>query len=82
MGNTFFFNFSPNKNGGETILFTCTYEEIGLPTEEITLESYGSRVTFTTAGIFTSKNLFQLAKELQRFELKQEMKNNLLKKND
>ena len=75
MTGTFCYNFTPEQNGGESLLFSCKYEEIGMPIEEITLCSYGSSATITTCGVLTSENLFKLAKELQRFELKQELKN-------
>lgn len=72
MTNTFSFNLNPDKNGGESILFTYTYED----SEEISLNSYGSRASISTRGVFTSDNLFKLAKALQRFEMEQDLKSN------
>ena len=74
MTNKFAYNFTPENNGGESIYFTCTYEEIGLPSEEISLNSYCSCASFNTSGVFTSDNFFKLAIELQKFEIEQQLK--------
>lgn len=71
----FSYNLTPKHNGGESLILTCKYED-GMPMkEELTLMSYGSSATIETSGVFTSDNLFKLAKELQRFELTQELNN-------
>ena len=75
MTNTFLFNLSPDKNGGESILLTCSYEN-GYMNGELALHSYGSCATISTCDVFTSENMFKLAKELQRFELEQNLKSN------
>ena len=82
MTDKFSYNLTPDKNGGESLIFSCKYEDIGMPIEEITLISYGSSATITTCGVLTSENLFKLAKELQRFELKQELKDESRSKTD
>jgi hypothetical protein len=75
MSNTFIFNLTPDKNGGESILLTCTYED-GYMNGELALHSYGSCAIISTSDIFTSENMFKLAKELQKFELTQQLKPN------
>ena len=75
MTNTFLFKLSPDKNGGESIILTCSYED-GYMSGELTLNSYGSCATISTCDVFTSENMFKLAKELQRFELEQNLKSN------
>ena len=69
----FTFNLSPDKNGGECILLTCTYED-GIMNEELALHSYSSCAIFNTSGVFTSENMFKLAKKLQEFEVIQQLK--------
>lgn len=73
MTNTFIHNLSADKNGGECILLTCTYEE-GIMNEELALHSYSSCAIFNTFGVFTSENMFKLAKKLQEFEVIQQLK--------
>ena len=73
MTNTFTYNLSSDKNGGECILLTCTYEE-GIMNEELALHSYSSCAIFNTSGVFTSENMFKLAKKLQEFEVIQQLK--------
>ncbi len=62
-------NLTPENNGGESIYLTLTAEEIGCITEELSLQSYGSSASFNTTGVFTSENLFKLAREVLKFEL-------------
>lgn len=75
MTNTFVFNLSPDKNGGESILLTCSCEN-GYMNGQLTLNSYGSCATISVCDVFTSENMFKLAKALQRFELEQNLKSN------
>lgn len=64
----FFYNLTPDNNGGESITLSCEYYEVGLATETLTLSSYGSCASLHTNGVFTSKNLFKLAEALRDFE--------------
>ena len=75
ISNTLFFNLTPDKNGGESITLSITQEN-GYTTEKLELNSYGSCATISTFGVFTSENMFKLAKELQVFELNQKLKSN------
>ena len=68
MGQQFSFSLTPELNGGESLVFSCEYHEIGLPSESITLHSYGLSSTIGTCGVLTSENLFKLAKALREFE--------------
>ena len=62
-------NLTPENNGGESVYLTFTAEEIGCICEELSLQSYGSSASFNTFGVFTSENLFKLAREVLKFEL-------------
>lgn len=61
-------DLTPDKNGGESVLFSVEYPEPDSPIEEISLNSYGSIATITTSGVFTSDKLFDLAKKVALLE--------------
>ena len=75
MKETFSFNLTPHLNGGESLYFHAKYDENGiLVSEGVELNSYGSCSTISSLEAFNSDNLFKLAQELKKFELKQELK--------
>jgi hypothetical protein len=70
MRKIFSFNLTPTVNGGESIIYSCNYQDEH-PVTEITLNSYSSISVITTYETITSDTLFKLAKELQKFEWEQ-----------
>ena len=61
------FNLSPNRNGGEALLFSTEVSD-GYIVHEITLCSYANSATFTLEGdIITPAKLRKLADELEIF---------------
>ncbi len=63
------FNLTPGSAGGESIFLSLKKSDDGSISEEFCMNSYGNTASFNTSGVFTSENLFRLAKEVLEFEL-------------
>ena len=76
MLDTHCYNFSPDTNGGESLILTTKFIANGDPitqttgvflNQELTLQSYGNSATFNLCGIHITPNkLRMLAEELER----------------